>query len=326
VKILVVGDPHIKPGELDEAWRLVGRIEEVAVQEKPDYILLLGDLFHNFGLVHVEVLHFWTKALNRLSGLCRRVIALRGNHDGPHDPRAGVHALASLGSDRIEIVDEPTIIQGVMFMPYFRDADEFLKAVGTGAGLACLYCHQEFDGCRYDNGFYAPNGVDPEKVPVKTIISGHIHTGQEFGKVWFPGAPRWMSVSDANQDRFLWLVEHGDDGTVWSRKAFPTDPACQRLVHIDDRQEAPADPAALKPEWRVAVDITGDAAWVKERQGEWRGRARIRTFVIGSKNSVVRESDGISVAFTKFLSGFAPKNKTAADRLAGMAKERLAFV
>jgi hypothetical protein len=39
-----------------------------------------------------------------------------------------------------------------------------------------VVCHATFNGARYENGFYAKEALDPDAVPQKRIISGHIHT------------------------------------------------------------------------------------------------------------------------------------------------------
>lgn len=330
MKILVCGDPHIKPGELEEGQRLIALLLKLRDEQAPDYILFTGDLFHNHSLMHVEVMHFWRKALAKLADTTK-VLVLLGNHDGPHDMQLGIHALASLEQGGVHVIDAPLVLEGMLFMPFLRSNEAFI-ARAQRSPERTMYCHQEFNGCKYDNGFdptvkglYAPTGVDPALCPQAMIISGHIHTGQEFANVWYVGAPRWMTVSDANQDRFVWLIEHDQAGNVVGRQAFATDPECQRLVHLEDCPASPQDPATMKPEWKVSVDIRGPADWLEERKVLWRGKARIRTVLVGGKRTQVRESEGIGMAFTKFMQGFVPKHRTAPERLASMAKERLTF-
>jgi predicted phosphodiesterase len=328
MKFLVVGDPHVKPSDLEEGLRLVDRIVQVAKEREVDSIVLTGDLFHTHSLVHVEVMHFWRNAVAKMAAN-HSVVVLLGNHDAPHDMRPGVHALAALADIKnVYVVDEPKRIawfDAVAFVPFMRSNDEFVAAMQALGDVPTVYCHQEFDGCKYDNGFYSKHGVDPEAIPQKLVISGHIHTGQEFGKVWYVGAPRWMTLSDANQDRYIWVIEHGPDGAVIGRTPYATDPACQRIVRVEDTAEAPADPGVFDAtNVKVHVDIRGTAAWVEERKPFWRAiGARIRTFVDNGKKVAVRESEGIGAAFVKYLKTYQPRYGTPVEVLETMAKERL---
>jgi DNA repair exonuclease SbcCD nuclease subunit len=332
-RFLVVGDPHIKPEDLEEGQRLIDYILDIALDTKPSRIVLMGDLFHTHSIVHVEVMHFWQKAVERLAMLWP-VVVLLGNHDGPHDMKDGVHALTALSMiPGVQVVDKPQMLKctisyedndHIAFVPFMRHNDEFVAACNALAPLAkTIYCHQEFDGAKYDNGFYSKHGVQPEAIVQETVISGHIHTGQEFGKVWYVGAPRWMTASDANQDRYIWVIDHDEEGKIVARTSRKTDPACQRIVQVKDTPNAPADIQSMDPSWKVIVDIVGPAAWVKERKDAWRGKARIRTFVEEGKKVVVRESEGISTAFVKYLGGFQSPNGTPASVLEELCRNRL---
>lgn len=337
LRILSVGDPHIRVQDLEEAERLVDHVSKVALDEKVDLIVLMGDLFHTHSIMHVEVMHFWRMALRRLRTICK-VYVILGNHDGPQEMRAGVHALAALEMDGVTIVDRPTDMTihatasnpdgtyekwpVVSALPYMRSNEEFVKACHLKTVGPVLYCHTEFDGCKYDNGFYSKTGVDPAAVPQKLIISGHIHSGQEFGKVWYVGAPRWMTASDVNQDRFIWVIDHSVLGDVTGRKPFPTDPGCKRMMQAEDTAEKP-----LKREdylsVKMMVDVKGTAEWIEERKAYWKGFARVRTFATNERQSAVRESDGIPIAFRKYLEAYEPAFQVSKDVLAKMAHERL---
>lgn len=350
MKVLSVGDPHTRVQDIPECEKLLDRVEAVAdeagIDHNTGFIVLMGDLFHNHSIMHVEVMHFWRRRLERLVKKCW-VYILLGNHDGPQDAQQGVHALAALEMKGVTIVDKPTqmclgpqpqkdgswkkfpILYGV---PFMRSNDDFIQAMKVIGEMNDTppYCHQEFNGCRYDllnhdgKAYYSKTGVDPEAIPQKLVISGHIHTGQEFGKVWYVGAPRWMTASDVNQDRFVWVIEHDDlTGQITKRTPYPTDPACQRLVQVEDTEAAPADPAKFPEGAAVMVDIKGSAAWILERKTFWHGRARVRTFATNERQSVVKESDGIAVAFKKFLGAYLPKFGVPIPALEKISHDRL---
>lgn len=332
MKVLLVGDPHIRVEDLREGGNLINLILETVRTHKPDGIIFMGDLFHNFELVNVEVAAFWKQAIVEIKMAAGRgqVIVIRGNHDGPHDPKPGVHALAYLQNFlQVQVIDKPEAMlvdrTPLLFVPFMRDHAEFVEACSSKLpNPSTVYCHQEFAGAAYDNGQLAQEGVDPAAIPQTTVISGHIHTGQEFGKVWYVGAPRWMTASDANKDRFLWLVEHDDVGAVVARTPIPTDPWCQRMVHIADTEAKPENPEGMKAEWKVVVDIRGTEAWISQRVPLWQGRARIRTFREGERKIEVRESEGIDVAFFRYVDFFKPAHGTDKEFLRKMAISRMA--
>lgn len=323
-KNLVIGDPHIRPQDLHEGLRLSEFVYKTVREQQPDAVTLTGDLYHYHEIVHVEVMHFWREFMRTIP--CRKFVLL-GNHDAPHDMPPGIHALSSLASiPGVTVIDRPTShLLGnstIGFVPFMRSNEEFVAACQSPLWKT-VYCHQEFDGCKYDNGFYSKVGVNLDALPHQDLfISGHIHTGQEFGKVWYVGAPRWMTASDANQDRCIWMITHDGDRVV-SRVPFRTDPACQRMVRLEDTPESPVDLSTLDPAWKVLVDVRGPAAWVEERKPLWRGKARTRTFITGEKRVQVRESEGLAVAFQKYVDAYEPRHGTPKDRLAKMVQERI---
>lgn len=322
MKNLVIGDPHIRVQDLEEADRLYELIAKTAQEQEVDVITFMGDLFHTHALVHVEVMVWWRDTLEALAARWP-VIVVKGNHDGPQEDRAGVHALVSLEMENVTIVAEPTKLHGMLFVPFIRDDASFVNVCRKNADLPVMYCHQEFNGCKYDNGFYSKVGVDPDLIPQTLVISGHIHTGQEFGKVWYVGAPRWMTASDANQDRFLWVVEHDDAGSVTKRSPFPTDSACVRMVIAEDRPEKPLALEDLPKGCKAMVDIHGSAERIEERKRYWQGRARIRTFATDERQLVVKESDGIPLAFKKFMNAYEPKFGVPKNLLEQVVHDRL---
>lgn len=326
MRLLVVGDPHVRAEDLDECEKLMELVSATAAEVRPDAVALLGDLFHTHALVHVGVVDFWVRWVGRLADDRVRVVALRGNHDGPHDPVPGVHALRVLaGIPHCRVVDGPWEWGGILWLPYYRDPRAFIAACRAGSA-STVYCHQEFDGAEYEGGYYARDGVPPTVIPQKQVVSGHIHSGQEFGKVWYVGCPRWMTVADANEDRSVWVVEHADDGAVVSRRAISTAGVCSPIVRFDEvpgRVHAPSD---VPPGARVFVDVRGPAAWVTERAAAWGSSARVRCTVTDRPPPKVRESDGIGPAARAYLAAYEPRFGADKADLRSLALSRLGEV
>jgi DNA repair exonuclease SbcCD nuclease subunit len=323
MKLLVVGDPHVKPEDIGECQKLADFIVRTAQETQPNYILLLGDLHHTHSLVHVEVMAFWRNTFEMWSRAGFQVLALVGNHDQPGDP-SRAHALMAYSG--IRVIDAPQLLDmegNIALLPYMHDTNAFVATCQV-LKADTIYCHATFVGAQYENGFYAKEGIEQDDIPQKQIISGHIHKGSEFGKVWYTGAPRWQTVTDANQDRAIWLVEHNPDGSIASRTAFQTDAVCCRIVHVEDTPESPAE-IAVNPAWKYVIDVKGPAAWVEERKARWSGVGRVRTFVTDRNAAKVRESDGIGVAFKKYFEAYKPRLPVDVAVLQSLVEERLSL-
>lgn len=315
MRFLLVGDPHVTVEELNDSQALLDLILAVSKEQKPDYLVFLGDQHHNHSVIRVEVLDFWSKNLARFGE--QKIVMLVGNHDRSHDVSLNAHGLRYAGSN-VTIVSEPVTIEGVRYVPWMHEG--FLEAT---ADSKVVVCHQTFQGSKYENGFYAPDGVESDKMDANVVISGHIHTPQEFGKVWYPGAPRWRIATDANVDRAIWLVDIQNDQIV-SRTPFTTRGHCKALYHFEDR----GDPDIKYPEVvmpaRVTVNVYGTPEYIKEKKTAWEGLGcRVATFPTQEARHAVRESEGITKALQRHVEAFKPRYGTPAEVLKKMVAERI---
>jgi hypothetical protein len=327
LRALIVGDMHVVPEELGDCSAVLALILETCLSEGVSEVIFLGDQHHTHSIVNVEVMHWWRVAFHALRAEGIKSTCLVGNHDQV-SPGSNVHALLAYKDlPHVQVIDAPLLRQGILFIPYVHDEAEFQsiceKHQDHHRGANTVICHATFNGANYENGFLASDGFNPGIIPQELVISGHIHSPQEFSKVWYPGAPRWRTLADANVDRSVWLVEFDERGRLKSRTPFDTGTVCRQIRHLVD---SPSDPVSLpldtRHSWRI--DIRGPADWCQARKVELSAAgARVRTFpdqvqVLGR----VRESDGIDQAFAKYVGLFKAPNGTAAEALTAMAKER----
>jgi hypothetical protein len=315
-RILFVGDVHATPEELPDCEALFRLVRDVALKEHVDEICLLGDSYHTHGVIRAEVLAFWRRTFKAPF----KMRALVGNHDYSGEG-SDIHAMIA-HEDQITVVDGPVRHRELLFMPYYSDREEFVRAANAEGGRT-LICHQTFSGSKYENGFFAEDGVNPDLLSQETIISGHIHTPQSFGKVTYIGAPRWRTLSDANVERAIWLYEFNEDGRILKQKPFDTSKVCRPIRYVLDTPDEPfagtLDPGC---DWRV--DVKGPADYVEARKVELSAAgARVRTFKVNTTTPKVRESEGISQAFRRFMGSYTAKHGTPAEQLSSMARERL---
>lgn len=338
LRYLLVGDPHATVEELDDCEGLIDCIVDVfKTEDHIDAVVLLGDLHHNHAIVHVDVMAFWRRALYRLLETVSRVIIIRGNHDAPTSGSTA-HALMSYAEiPGVVVVDRPMVLDGIAFVPYTADREAFVAAckdldVGKPPPRT-LICHQTFDGSRYENGFYAGDGIDPALVPQARVISGHIHAPQSFGKVWYPGAPRWRTVSDANTERLVYVQEFDVEGYPAVARRYPTHLWCRAIwkTTVRDGQvvDGPAlDDSRVNPmadQWHIDLHGTAEgnktlAADLAQRTG-----THIRCFNTDTHAPKVRESEGIETAFRRWLGGYRPRHNTPLPVLEAMAAARFAW-
>lgn len=318
-KLLLIGDVHVVPEELDDSQALIDYIKPIALEHKAK-VCFMGDLFNTMAVIRSEVLNFWNTNFRMMDKLGIKLSALVGNHDFSGEGLF-THALVAYEA-HVQIIDQfADIAPGVLALPYYSDHKAMLE-VAQKSKAKTLLAHQTFTGANY-GGFYAPDGIDPELFPQENIISGHIHTPQSFGKVTYIGAPRWRTLSDANIDRAIWLYEFDDEGNVLNKRSFSTNHVCRQIRYLQDSPLTPIDvELSNNVDWRI--DIKGPADYIEKRKNELTGPGiKIRTFKTTGTKPAIKESDGIGVAFRKYASKYVPKHGTEKDHLISMAKDRL---
>lgn len=270
-----VGDPHVQPNNLEECGRLVSLIVDTAKAHKASTLIIPGDLFHTHAVVRLEVLNFWIEATKRFAKEFDKVYYVTGNHDMPGDRalEGVVSALDALGlvAANVRIIRKGGEIAGNFgFLPYYSDNEEFVRAAHKlhSEGADTLVCHQTFQGSKFESGMYAPDGVELGKMPqFKKIISGHIHSQQEFANVFYPGTPKWDSASDANEKKGIWVFK-GDERIFVSSEGV-----CVPIIKYEIYEGF--EPPAFPPNSRIYVTLIGSSAWILSQVKKLKGTCRI---------------------------------------------------
>ena len=92
IRILRLGDPHVRPSNIDESDNLLQFVVDKALEYNVNRIEILGDLFHTHAVLRLEVLDFWSHWLDTLNDICP-VYILVGNHDQSGDYNSNSNAL-----------------------------------------------------------------------------------------------------------------------------------------------------------------------------------------------------------------------------------------
>lgn len=268
---LLVGDPHAQVSDLHEMNLLMDFIESTAQKNDVDSIVFLGDLFHNHNILRLEVIDFWQSRLEKLAKI-KPVVALVGNHDtrGNVEHEWTLNSLTTLKNIKnVTVVSTPQIIDEWAYIPYTQNSDLFIStALDMAKTAKILVCHQTFDGSVYDNGMYAPDGIDPSALSVfDKVISGHIHKTQMFSNIAYVGTPRWMGVADANEDKGIWLT----DGSSFD--IIKTDAVLSKVVQIEMTESS--EPPTLDQKNKNYLILKGNSQWITKTAKVFKNIAKI---------------------------------------------------
>ena len=182
MRILCIGDMHIKVDNIAQIDLAESQICTILQEQRVDLIVVLGDVLHTHERLH-------TLAVNRAYKFFEAIVRfaplyiLVGNHDYIQNDQflTQHHWMNALKEWRnITIVDTVIMEHSLVFVPYvpngrFIDA---LQTIGDSWTTAsCIFTHQEFEGAQMRNGITSVNG-DGWSLSYPKVISGHIHGRQ----------------------------------------------------------------------------------------------------------------------------------------------------
>jgi len=189
VKIIAVGDPHFQTDNTPEVNLFIERFLELLNKEKPDFVVILGDLLHTHERLHTVPLNKAYQFIKKVKDICYTFI-LVGNHDMTNNQQflTENHWMNGLKEwSNVEIVDKVVkkTFKNKTFVlaPYIPTGRfiEGLDSLGKEEWINCdlIFCHQEFYGCKM--GAIVSVEGDKWNDSLPQIISGHIHSKQNIG-------------------------------------------------------------------------------------------------------------------------------------------------
>jgi len=301
---IIIGDPHITKRNLKESKKffkeLFNKIDSMNGVEPVD-VIFLGDGQHTHATISMEVLNLWDKIFKALSKApnTRSVIYLVGNHDISGEvSREREESSFSVFKDKyskVMIIDKPIIFGNVAYVPYTSSEELFVKdcqyLYDNGAENTVI-CHQTFNGAKFETGMYAPEGFDHSRVPQKNIISGHIHKRQEFENVIYPGTWRWMTKSDANDDKGIFFAEELDIEKI-ELEFSSTENVCTPIKeYIHNEGEKMPD---LNPDHKNYMTLVGTAKWANTTKKKIKDNAIIKIHTTDNKARRVEVSENVTI-------------------------------
>jgi DNA repair exonuclease SbcCD nuclease subunit len=313
MKVLAIGDMHVKKDNLEESARLTDWIYSLAKEKDPDFIVFLGDQYDTMGIVRVEVIDFWTRAYNKLSEY--PVISLIGNHDLNSEATAS----SMVSHHKATTVVKNTLMYSgnIGFMSFIRDNSQFEKAAMDlyNKGARLIFCHAEFNGAQFESGAYAPHGIDANLFPKDLkFVSGHFHKKQAFGNIQYLGTPRHLTRSDINEIKGVHII---DTNTLNMEFIATPQSVCQpfTFISINSEEDLKNIPTDISDFNKVYIDIKGTDELIKKAKKIVPIGAKIRVFEDQEliKTLEIKESEGIPTAFLKYSEKFFNTNSASKD-------------
>lgn len=213
-KICIIGDPHFMEKNKDRTDIMVRESCRLIEERKPDFIVVLGDVFDDgkypFSGVIVRVIEF----IERLRQLAP-VYILVGNHDRPN-PKVFLTNETPLemfkGYKNVTVVDRCHTMEWqnikICMMPFvevgrFKEACDFCDIKITDYDL--FFTHQEFSGCKINlmNG----ESADEWKSRYPLNIAGHIHDEEIVGdNLIYVGTPYQNGFAEST-DKGIYFMD-----------------------------------------------------------------------------------------------------------------------
>lgn len=214
----------------------------------------LGDFFdhvYNKGTLPVDILN---ELLRFFADEWRvPMTMIPGNHDY-FDASETEHGLTPFkyASKYITVIDEPTVINNRLWMPWRRDPVICKQIIDAHKHVEAIFGHFDIIGFKLNAKRISTEGLErsmfPEGMPVYT---GHYHTPQSYQRIVYLGSPYQLTLSEAeDQKAFIVLNEKSDI-------------ACKIPIDIGRKQYkwTPAELIARSAELRSndRVSVTGSA-------------------------------------------------------------------
>lgn len=275
---------------LEEQAYLLDEILALVQEEKPDAVLISGDLYDK-KTPSTEAVNLLDDFLTRLSQAALQVFVIAGNHDSAERlafghrlmDASGIHIAPAFQGQvhHYTLYDEAgpvhfyllPYLNPALVRAYYPDAacssyNEALALVLEGLPLRpsernVLLTHQFVGGAqRSDSEQLVVGGLDQVDGAIFSafdyVALGHIHKPQDMAgkRIRYCGSPLKYSFSEARQVKSLTIVETTDKVT-WSRKIRPLSPLHdlkeKRGCFSDLMAEAEEDPAAKKDYFHITL-------------------------------------------------------------------------
>ncbi len=272
MKTLVIGDPHIRDDKILDCEEYIKIITDIIKINKPNFIVVLGDVLHDHRIAKVEAFNLVMKLIEVLASV--PTFVLMGNHDlkdhnqflseehffGPYKKWKNI---IIVDKPILKIINDKTFV----FCPYVPKG-RFVEALNCIKGETweiadCIFAHQEFKGCKITKNKNSDDGDDwDENYPF--VISGHIHDEQKLGdNIFYVGSSMQQSFNEHHK-KYVFIVEWDDD-IIFNK--IPIKSRKKRIVSIvpgNVTKEAIEKISKISKNADVKINISGSSQELKQ--------------------------------------------------------------
>ena len=265
MKFIHISDLHIgkrvnEKSLIDEQAHILNQICDITEAQRPDAVLIAGDVYDK-AVPSGEAVLLFDDFLTRISSLCGHIFIISGNHDSAERMafgarlmhRSGIHLSPIYNGSTVPVTltDEHGVIDFYM-LPYIRPANvrhfmpdeekgdirsyddavrkavEMMEVDPTRRNV--LITHQFVTGAlRSESEDVNVGGLDNVDASAFDIFDytalGHLHRPQDCGdkRIRYSGSPLKYSFSEVNDSKTVTLITLGEKGSL-EREFIPLVP------------------------------------------------------------------------------------------------------
>lgn len=213
----------------------------------PDMIINLGDTFDQNTVTSYDV-ETASEFFKRFPQ-DREHIVLCGNHEMLNDKYNVLKLLNNI--DRIQVIDTPTVIDNLLFIPYcdYRDLD-----LSKYNGSDYLFMHHDIYGSQIAPGRELDFGIEQKDLSkFRKVFNGHVHASSKFANIINVGSITTHSFADSSESYpkcYLFDTE-----TQELHECINTNCPLFRKIKIDTIQELNNYLDSIELTWKYILHI-----------------------------------------------------------------------
>ncbi len=198
-KIVFTADIHFGvPGKLNDILFACNTIRDYCIKSKIDTIIVLGDLFHDRRSLGVDILAAACKFFESTLEVGQQWITFPGNHDMFLRHSWDINSLIPF-ERLITVINNVSILQlddkRFWVLPFIQFEKSYMKVIQKMLQKVekgdKLLTHIGVRGATLNTCFLLKDWshVTFDDSPFERIYTGHFHSRQQIGNVYYPGSP-----------------------------------------------------------------------------------------------------------------------------------------
>ena len=214
-RLLAIGDVHIKLSNLEDIELFLEKIKITITNERPDFIIILGDVLNTFERIHTTCLSY----AQRLFTVCSeytQTYVLVGNHDYISNSQflTSHHWMTPFSTwNQLTIVDRVVSFthekNHFVLCPYVPDGRlvEALSTFPEWLSAHMIFGHQLLNGAKM--GAILAEHVEEWKQEYPFLCCGHIHDKQRVqSNLYYTGTPMQDSFAEKRSKSIALFTVH----------------------------------------------------------------------------------------------------------------------